>query len=308
MRYRILALLLAGAMLFTLAACGGNPGGAEASDQPTESAPESTAPAESEAPSVSPSDEPPESPSEEPSESPSASPSEEPSESPSAKPSESPSAKPSEKPSESPSPKPSESPSAKPSATPSPKPSEKPSESPTPSAEPPASPEPSEPANEAGGGGGYIPALPSLPPSPTPSAPASTADLQSFYEGLFDKYENFNASMAVEGDFLTNYYPGLSDIGTKQRVIYQPMISAVVCEIALVEVENAADVQAVKEIFQARIDAQVGTDDAPGGAWYPESIEGWKTGSRIVSKGNCVMMIAFPDGADQVVADFNGQF
>ena len=75
----------------------------------------------------------------------------------------------------------------------------------------------------------------------------------------------------------------------------------------LVEVENSADVQKVKDIFQARIDYQVGTDDEPGGAWYPASIEGWKTGSRVVANGNYVLMVAFPDGADQIAADFNKQ-
>lgn len=131
---------------------------------------------------------------------------------------------------------------------------------------------------------------------------------QAFYAGLFNKYEGFNATMSLEGDYLNNYYPGLSAIATKQRTIYGTMISAAVGEIALVEVSRAADVQKVKDIFQARIDAQVGTDDEPGGAWYPASIEGWKTGSRIVSKGNYVMMVAFPSAADQIVADFNQQF
>lgn len=129
-----------------------------------------------------------------------------------------------------------------------------------------------------------------------------------FYVGLIQKYSGFNATMAVEGDYLTNYYPGLSKIATKQQAIYTTMMSAAVCEIAVVEVKNAADVQKVKDIFQARVDYQVGTDDAPGGAWYPASIEGWKTGSRIVSKGNYVMLVAFPDGADQIVADFNREF
>lgn len=131
---------------------------------------------------------------------------------------------------------------------------------------------------------------------------------KTFYAELFNKYDGFNATMAVEGDYLTNYYPGLSKIATKQQAIYTTMMSAAVCEIALVEVKTSADVQKVKDIFQARVDYQVGTDDAPGGAWYPASIEGWKTGSRIVSKGNYVMLIAFPDGADQIVADFNREF
>lgn len=85
------------------------------------------------------------------------------------------------------------------------------------------------------------------------------------------------------------------------------MISAVACEIALVEVQNAADVETVKAIFQARIDYQVGTDDAPGGAWYPATIEGWRSGSRIVSNGNFVMLIVWND-CDQIVEDFNALF
>lgn len=139
-------------------------------------------------------------------------------------------------------------------------------------------------------------------------AAGSKTDLQAFYQSVCEKYQYFNATMAVEGEFLANYYPGLSGIATNQQVIYMTMMSAAVCEIALVEVKNASDVQKVKDSFQARIDAQVGTDDAPGGAWYPASIEGWKTGSRIVSNGNFVMMIVFPDGADQIVSDFNKLF
>ena len=78
-------------------------------------------------------------------------------------------------------------------------------------------------------------------------------------------------------------------------------------EIALVEVESADDVQAVKDIFQARIDYQVGDETNPGGAWYPASIEGWKNNSRIVSNGNYVMLVA-ADGADDIVSAFNALF
>ena len=85
-------------------------------------------------------------------------------------------------------------------------------------------------------------------------------------------------------------------------LVYQPMMGAVVCEIALVEVTNSSDVETVKGMMQARIDAQV-----DGGAWYPESIEGWKNNSRIVTNGNCVMMIAW-QFCDDAVADFNALF
>lgn len=169
----------------------------------------------------------------------------------------------------------------------------------------------------SGSSGGSEP--PSPPQSETPgqsegpseSAPAADVDLQAFYESLLvddpESEDYFYPDTPVEGDNLTAYYPGLEDIATKQMVIYQPMMSAVACEIALVEVENAADVQKVKDIFQARIDAQVGTDDAPGGAWYPEAIEGWKNNSRIVSNGNYVMMIVW-EKADQFVEQFNALF
>ena len=144
-------------------------------------------------------------------------------------------------------------------------------------------------------------------PEEVPSAPAAgqSADLQAFYESLLSTYgENFpaNMNMCEMQDVLDSFYPGLSAIGTKQMMIYQPMMGAVVCEIALVEVANAADVDAVKAIFQSRIDAQV-----DGGAWYPESIEGWKTNSRIVANGSCVMMIAYSE-CDAVVSAFNGLF
>ena len=143
-------------------------------------------------------------------------------------------------------------------------------------------------------------------PVVTPEAPAAgSVDLNAFYLSLVESYgENFPATMnlceAVE--MLDGFYPGLSGIETKQMMIYQPMMGAVVCEIALVEVVNSADVDAVKEILQARIDTQV-----DGGAWYPESIEGWKNNSRIVVNGNCVMMIAYSE-CDAVVDAFNGLF
>lgn len=156
---------------------------------------------------------------------------------------------------------------------------------------------------------------PSVSPSGAPSqepvdensgAPEGSVDLQAFYEG-FTANEEFSANMAIEGEFLEQKYPGLSDIATKQRVIYEPMMSGAVCEIALVEVENAADVDAVKEIFQARIDAQVGTEDEPGGAFYPASIEAWQNSSSIVSNGNYVMLIAW-DSSEDVVSAFQNLF
>ena len=149
---------------------------------------------------------------------------------------------------------------------------------------------------------------PEQKPVETPEAEAPVAggaDLNAFYLSQLDTYgENFPATMNLceSVEMLDGFYPGLSAIDTKQMMIYQPMMGAVVCEIALVEVTNSADVDAVKDIFQARIDTQV-----EGGAWYPESIEGWKSNSRVVANGNCVMLIAYSE-CDAVVDAFNGLF
>lgn len=134
---------------------------------------------------------------------------------------------------------------------------------------------------------------------------AASADLTAFYNDLVAQYgENFPANMDVTEmpDMVEGFFPGLTAIETNQCLIYQPMMGAVVCEIALIEVANADDVKAVEDILNARITAQV-----DGGAWYPESIEGWQNNSRVVSNGNYVMMIAY-DQCDAIVDAFNDLF
>lgn len=139
-------------------------------------------------------------------------------------------------------------------------------------------------------------------PAEKPSAAA--VDLKAFVADLAAKHgENFAANAdVVEFGMHNDLYPGIADVNTNQLVIYQPMMGAVVCEIALAEVADAADVETVKAIFQTRIDTQV-----DGGAWYPESIAGWQNNSRIVTNGNYVMMIAW-EFCEDAVADFNALF
>lgn len=203
---------------------------------------------------------------------------------------------------------PSQEPSAEPSlAFPSQGPSAEPSQA-IPSQEPSAQPSLAPPSQEPS-------AEPSLAlPSPEPSdvlcryplAPADI-DLQLFYDDLVFDDPDFCAAAQLYNEYLDVYYPGLTAIPTNQLVVYQPMMSSVVCEIALVEVKDRTDVPAVLALLQARIDAQVGTDDEPGGAWYPASIERWKNNSRIVSNGSYIMMIAY-EKCDEVVAAFDALF
>lgn len=144
-----------------------------------------------------------------------------------------------------------------------------------------------------------------------PKEDGKDADLKEFYASLTEG-EEWPALMDLTEDesmkeMLDTYYPGLSEIPTKQRGVYVAAISAAVGEIALAEAENEEDVQKIKDIFQARIDYQVGDGANPGGAWYPETIEGWKNKSQIVSHGNYVML-AVGDAAEAAVESFEALF
>lgn len=131
---------------------------------------------------------------------------------------------------------------------------------------------------------------------------ASGVDLAAFYATLFTDPEHSPMLAKVEGEMLDGMYPGLSSYSTKQCLVYAPMITAVAAEVALIEVSNASDVNAVKDILQARIDAQVA-----GGAWYPATIESWQNNSRIVSNGNYIMLIVW-EYCDDIVSQFNALF
>jgi len=138
------------------------------------------------------------------------------------------------------------------------------------------------------------------------AAAQEDVDLTAFYEGVMEENE-WPALMALEGELLDSFYPGLSDLALKQCLIYTAAISASVGEIALVEAESEEDAQKAADIFQARIDYQVGDDTTPGGAWYPATIEGWKTTSRIERQGNFVLLAA-GDYAGEAVESFNALF
>lgn len=144
------------------------------------------------------------------------------------------------------------------------------------------------------------------PEAPEAPAPQEDVDLAGFYDALLAETE-WPSLMPLEGEVLDSFYPGLSDLSLKQCLVNTAAISAAVGEIALVEVEDAEDAKTVEEIFQARIDYQVGDEENPGGAWYPETIEGWRKNSRIVTQGTCVMMAA-GDAADDAVERFNALF
>ena len=83
---------------------------------------------------------------------------------------------------------------------------------------------------------------------------------------------------------LESLYPGLTAVETKQLVAYQPPVSGFGCELAMVEVADAADAETVRAIFQQRVDS-IANDDA-----YPENAPAWKNNSAVTVNGNYVVL------------------
>ena len=149
-------------------------------------------------------------------------------------------------------------------------------------------------------------------------APATEAvDLTAFYTELAGKYGWIDEQTPVEEigessimmmdltqdkEFLDSYFPGLSEIATKQLIAMTSSISAVVSEFVFAECESEEDAAKVAEILNARVTMQ-----ADGGAWYPESVEAWGN-AQVVSNGNFVAMIAYADNQAEIVDAFNALF
>ena len=154
------------------------------------------------------------------------------------------------------------------------------------------------------------PQTPEVKPDETPEqepaapeqAPAGV-DLNAFFETIFTDPDNAPALLPMEAEALDAFYPGLNAISLKQKVAYMPMMTAVPCEIVMVECANAADVDAVKSIFRARIDTQVNDHFN-----YPMVIEAWETEATVVSNGNFVALLVISGMTEQVVSNFNALF
>ena len=136
---------------------------------------------------------------------------------------------------------------------------------------------------------------------------ASKVDLSSFYSTITGKYQ-FSFMTEADDVALTNFFAGLSDLSLSQQVIYLcGMSPAPVGDFALVQVSDSKDVDKVKSIFQARIDYMVGDGNGPGGAFYPMEQTTWEEYSRIAVNGDYVMLIAH-ENCDDIVKEFNALF
>lgn len=107
----------------------------------------------------------------------------------------------------------------------------------------------------------------------------------------------------VEGELLEEYYPGLSEVPAKQRIVKVPAMSSDVNEIVLMQCETEEDAENAAAILQARIDAQ-----AEGGAWYPETQAAWEKARVLRQGGTYAALIASGEFQESLEEQFNQQF
>ena len=122
---------------------------------------------------------------------------------------------------------------------------------------------------------------------------AKELDLEAVYQSIIDAQENADEIALLpedNADIIESFYAGLGAIELKQQLLYMHPVTGAPCEIMLVEVADESDVQAVKDIFNARI--ELGSDDD----FYPDNAAGWINNAQIQSSGSYVAMLVLPDG------------
>ena len=124
--------------------------------------------------------------------------------------------------------------------------------------------------------------------------PEAGTPLSTFYQAVIDAQPEGTEELIFfeesDPNLISSFYPGLLDVELNQQAFYMPPIAATPCEIVLVEVKDANDVQTVADIFRARINN--GADDTA----YPENAAGWANNAEVHQSGNFVGMIVLPDG------------
>ena len=130
-----------------------------------------------------------------------------------------------------------------------------------------------------------------------------STDLAQFYTDNTAKAieaGEFPMMMELDDDMLESIYPGLTDVERKQTASYIAAISAVTCEVTMVELADGKDMETVLNIFETRIDNQVAD-----GNQYPETIENWKNHSVISTRGNYVCLFVMPPEFGDLAGAFN---
>ncbi len=133
-----------------------------------------------------------------------------------------------------------------------------------------------------------------------------SVDLRAAYEAAIQQVQDQLGDDApvlleeTDKDYINNVYPGINDVELKQSVFFLSP-TGTYCDVVMVEVANASDVDTVKQIFQTRIDTLAGDTE------YVNEAELWKNNAQISVNGNYVVLEVMPDGCtvpDEFLAKF----
>ena len=119
--------------------------------------------------------------------------------------------------------------------------------------------------------------------------PVESIDLEALYNQGVAVLEQMGPNAPVlfpetDVNYLDQFYNGLAGIELKQLYAGVAPVTNAPFEIVLVEVADEADVPAVLEIYQARVDKE------SGDSTYPENAEAWMTNCKITSRGPYVFL------------------
>ncbi len=126
------------------------------------------------------------------------------------------------------------------------------------------------------------------------SSAGGEVSFDAVYQGILDAQKDSGQEEPIffpeEGaDAIESLYPGLSALNPSRVQLYLPPVTGYACEILLVEVAEG-DVDAAKAILQDRIDS------GAGDTGYPENAVLWQNNAQVQVQGNCLCLIALPDG------------
>lgn len=126
------------------------------------------------------------------------------------------------------------------------------------------------------------------------SSAGGEVSFDAVYQGILDAQKDSGQEELIffpeEGaDAIESLYPGLSTLNPSRVQLYLPPVTGYACEILLVEVTEG-DVDAAKAILQDRIDS------GAGDTGYPENAVLWQNNAQVQVQGNCLCLIALPDG------------
>lgn len=122
-----------------------------------------------------------------------------------------------------------------------------------------------------------------------------TVDLRAAYDAAIAQVNEAlgdNAPVLLETtdmDMLNGYYTGIKDVALKQWVAFQSP-TGTSCEVVMAEVENSADAETLRTIFQTRV------DNMANDTTYPDEAGMWKNNATVSVNGNYVVLEVLPEG------------